>query len=67
MKTELARSLWEKNEERIAQHLPLKRLGEPDDIATAALYLLSDEASWITGQMLVVDGGTTTQSTGGVS
>ena len=67
VKTELARSLWEKNEERIAQHLPLKRLGEPDDIATAALYLLSDEASWITGQMLVVDGGTTTQSTGGVS
>lgn len=66
VKTELARALWEPNEERIAKAIPLKRLGEPDDIATAALFLVSEEASWITGQTLVVDGGTTNQPTGGV-
>jgi NAD(P)-dependent dehydrogenase (short-subunit alcohol dehydrogenase family) len=37
--------------------MPLRRLGEPDDIANAALFLVSDMASWITGQTLVVDGG----------
>jgi len=67
VKTELARSLWEPNEERIAGQLPLKRLGVPDDIATAALFLLSDVSSWLTGQTLVVDGGATNQPSGGVS
>lgn len=66
VKTDLARALWERHEERIAARIPLRRLGEPDDIATAALFLLSDEASWLTGQVMVVDGGTTTQATGGV-
>jgi len=36
---------------------PLGRLGEPDDVAYAALYLASDEAKWITGLPLSVDGG----------
>jgi meso-butanediol dehydrogenase / (S,S)-butanediol dehydrogenase / diacetyl reductase len=36
---------------------PLGRLGEPDDIANAAFFLLSDDASWITGQAIAVDGG----------
>ena len=67
VKTDLARALWEPNEDRIAASLPLRRLGEPDDIATAALFLVSDAASWMTGQTLVVDGGTTNQPTGGVS
>jgi NAD(P)-dependent dehydrogenase (short-subunit alcohol dehydrogenase family) len=66
VKTQLARALWEPNEERIAAHIPLRRLGLPDDIATAALFLASDAASWITGQTLVIDGGTTKQPTGGV-
>jgi NAD(P)-dependent dehydrogenase (short-subunit alcohol dehydrogenase family) len=67
VKTKLARALWEgPGEERIAAHIPLRRLGLPDDIATAALFLASDAASWITGQTLVVDGGTTKQPTGGV-
>ena len=39
---------------------PLKRLGEADDIASLAAYLLSSEASWITGQILSVDGGRST-------
>lgn len=43
--------------ERIIQALPMKRLGEPRDVANAALFLASDEAAWITGATLVVDGG----------
>jgi NAD(P)-dependent dehydrogenase (short-subunit alcohol dehydrogenase family) len=57
VKTDLARALWESGEELIASRMPLKRLGVPDDIAAAALFLASDLASWITGQTLVVDGG----------
>lgn len=62
VKTKLARALWEgPGEERAAARIPLRRLGLPDDIATAALFLASDAASWITGQTLVVDGGSTAQ------
>ncbi|HEX2849978.1 MAG TPA: SDR family oxidoreductase [Acidimicrobiales bacterium] len=57
VKTDFARALWEPAEEAVARRLPLKRLGEPTDIANAALFLVSDAASWITGHTLVVDGG----------
>jgi NAD(P)-dependent dehydrogenase (short-subunit alcohol dehydrogenase family) len=57
VKTDMARALWEPNEEAVARHVPLKRLGEPVDIANAAVFLASDAASWITGTTLVVDGG----------
>lgn len=40
-----------------AQRLPLKRLGTPEDIANAVLYLLSDTASWVTGSYFIIDGG----------
>ncbi len=43
--------------ERLAKWYPLGRVGEPEDIANAALFLASDEAAWITGALLVVDGG----------
>ena len=67
VKTKLAAALWEgEGESRIAEQIPLRRLGVPDDIATAALFLASDASSWITGQMLVVDGGTTIIPSGGV-
>jgi NAD(P)-dependent dehydrogenase (short-subunit alcohol dehydrogenase family) len=67
VKTRLAAALWEgPGEERIASHIPLRRLGMPDDIATAALFLASDASSWVTGQTFVVDGGTTTTPSGGV-
>ena len=57
VKTDMARALWEPNEARMAAAMPLGRLGEPADIANAALFLASDLASWITGHALVVDGG----------
>jgi NAD(P)-dependent dehydrogenase (short-subunit alcohol dehydrogenase family) len=57
VKTDFARALWEPNETASAAMMPLKRLGEPVDIANAAVFLVSDEASWITGQTLVIDGG----------
>lgn len=57
VRTDLARALWEPGEEAVAGRLPLRRIGEPDDIAKAALFLCSGAASWITGHTLVVDGG----------
>lgn len=57
VKTDMARALWEPAEDRMAASMPLARLGEPTDIAGAALYLASDLASWVTGHTLVVDGG----------
>jgi meso-butanediol dehydrogenase/(S,S)-butanediol dehydrogenase/diacetyl reductase len=36
---------------------PLQRVGEPEDVAAAAAFLASDDASWITGEVLRVDGG----------
>jgi NAD(P)-dependent dehydrogenase (short-subunit alcohol dehydrogenase family) len=43
--------------EAAAKRHPLQRVGTPQDLATAALYLLSEDASWITGQIIPVDGG----------
>jgi NAD(P)-dependent dehydrogenase (short-subunit alcohol dehydrogenase family) len=43
----------------LVKSLALKRMGQPQDMVGAALFLLSDEASWVTGQILAVDGGQT--------
>jgi NAD(P)-dependent dehydrogenase (short-subunit alcohol dehydrogenase family) len=66
VRTDFARALWEQAGDAVARRLPLKRLGEPDDIATAALFLASDAASWMTGHVLVVDGGAMAMPSGGV-
>ena len=54
--TALARNAGDYAQEMI-KSMPIKRLGQPRDMADAALFLLSDEASWITGHILNVDGG----------
>jgi NAD(P)-dependent dehydrogenase (short-subunit alcohol dehydrogenase family) len=59
IKTEMARALWEEHESRWSEAIPLQRLGTPDDVARLALFLVSDAAAWITGQVHVVDGGAT--------
>jgi 3-oxoacyl-[acyl-carrier protein] reductase len=59
VKTRFASALYEGREDEVAQAYPLKRLGVPEDTAKAAAFLLSDDASWITGETLVVDGGVT--------
>ncbi len=63
VKTDMARALWERGEDQIAQRMPLHRLGEPEDIAHAALFLASGLSSWMTGHTLVVDGGALIRST----
>ena len=50
---------WEQMLARWGQRIPLGRVGRPEDVANAILFLASDEASWITGTTLVVDGGAT--------
>ena len=57
VKTDMAKALWEPGEEQLAKGTPLKRLGVPQDIANAALFLASDLSSWMTGNTVVVDGG----------
>jgi NAD(P)-dependent dehydrogenase (short-subunit alcohol dehydrogenase family) len=64
VKTDFARALWENEEllKRRCATTPLRRIGEPDEIAGAVAYLGSDASSFMTGQTIVVDGGVTTAS-----
>jgi NAD(P)-dependent dehydrogenase (short-subunit alcohol dehydrogenase family) len=57
VRTQLARGLWENNEDYISDKLPLGRIGEPADIAGVITFLAGPAARWMTGQTLVVDGG----------
>jgi NAD(P)-dependent dehydrogenase (short-subunit alcohol dehydrogenase family) len=57
VKTRFARALYEGREAQVAAAYPLGRLGEPADVAGPVAFLLSDDAAWITGQTIVIDGG----------
>jgi len=57
VKTDFAKMLVDNFGERLAASIPLGRLGEPQDIANLATFLVSDLASWITGDTFVIDGG----------
>lgn len=61
VKTDFARALWDtpEAEKRSSSGTPLRRLGEPDDIAGAAVFLASKAGAWMTGQAVIVDGGAT--------
>jgi len=61
IKTDFARALWEDPErlEKVNTVVPLRRIGLPDEIAGAAVFLASQAGSFVTGQAIVVDGGAT--------
>ena len=61
IRTEFARALWEDDKRRAEreQATPLRRLGEPRDIGGIAVFLASDAAAFVTGQVIVADGGVT--------
>jgi NAD(P)-dependent dehydrogenase (short-subunit alcohol dehydrogenase family) len=61
IKTDFARALWEdaENLKRRTEDTPLRRIGEPDEIAGAAVFLASQAGAFMTGQSLVIDGGVT--------
>lgn len=60
VRTSFAAVLVDALEAQLARSLPARRIGEPADVAAAVAFLVSDEARWITGANLVVDGGTLT-------
>ncbi|MTB70643.1 glucose 1-dehydrogenase [Arsenicicoccus sp. MKL-02] len=59
VKTDFAKALYEGREDKASRGYAMKRLGEPEDIAGAVAYLLSDDAAWTTGHTMVLDGGAT--------
>ncbi|WP_251152570.1 SDR family oxidoreductase [Cellulosimicrobium sp. Marseille-Q4280] len=64
VRTRLARALYEGREEEVVARYPLGRLGEPADVAGPVAFLLSDDAAWITGQTLTIDGGSSVRPIG---
>ncbi|WP_084103412.1 SDR family oxidoreductase [Demequina sp. NBRC 110056] len=55
--TRFAKALYEGREEEVAAAYPMGRLGRPEDVGAAAAYLCSDDAAWVSGQVLGIDGG----------
>jgi len=61
IRTDFARALWENPDtlRAVTRHAPLQRIGEPHEIAGAAVFLASPASTYVTGQTIVVDGGST--------
>jgi 3-oxoacyl-[acyl-carrier protein] reductase len=61
VRTAFAQMLYIGREEEVAKGYPLGRLGDPADVAAAVAFLAGDDAAWITGQTVTIDGGLTLQ------
>ncbi|MBI5416504.1 SDR family oxidoreductase, partial [Candidatus Poribacteria bacterium] len=59
IETEMLNNLKEEYKNQILKQIPLNRLGKPEEIAKTVKFLVSDDASYITGQTIIVDGGMT--------
>lgn len=61
IKTDFARALWENPEtlKAVTKHTPMRRIGQPEEIAGAAVFLAAPASTFMTGQTIVVDGGST--------
>ncbi|AOW93045.1 3-ketoacyl-ACP reductase [Rhodococcus sp. WMMA185] len=57
VRTRLAEALWRDHEQAVAASTALGRIGEPEDVAAAVAFLVSDAASWVTGETMTIDGG----------
>lgn len=57
VRTKLAEALWKEQESQLNSATALGRIGEPEDIGSAIAFLVSDAASWVTGETFVIDGG----------
>jgi len=57
VKTKFAAALYARGEQKVAANYPMARLGVPEDVAGLVAFLVSDTASWITGETIRVDGG----------
>lgn len=57
IRTDMIAGLLERDEEQILSNIPLQRIGEPEDVASAAVYLASSESAFLTGQVMNVNGG----------
>ncbi|MTV25761.1 SDR family oxidoreductase [Nitriliruptoraceae bacterium ZYF776] len=64
VRTKLSQMLWSGAPDAVAAAHPLRRLGTPEDVARATVFLLSDAASWVTGVVLPVDGGVSGATSG---
>jgi NAD(P)-dependent dehydrogenase (short-subunit alcohol dehydrogenase family) len=62
IRTDFARALWENPQTlaAVTMHTPMRRIGEPEEIAGAAVFLASPASTFVTGQAIIVDGGATT-------
>ena len=60
IETDMVENIDEKSKEKLLNQIPLGRIGSPEEIAATVLYLASDEAGYVSGQTIAVDGGMTT-------